>query len=179
MKRYGIIILILTMIAAVGYVSEKQSSKMEFASNTIQIGMITSDLDKSLHFYKNVLGFIQDPERPSFEVNEDFGKRSGLTDGLPIKVQVLKLGAGSESTQLKLMTFGDKAKTQANEYIHSHTGVQYLTIRVKNLTPFVESIKKHKVEFLGETPVPLGADNHFVLVKDPDGTFVELIGPMK
>ena len=31
----------------------------------------------------------------------------------------------------------------------------------------------------GETPIPLGPDSHFVLIKDPDGTFVELIGPLK
>ncbi|MCF2520532.1 hypothetical protein L0660_22885 [Dyadobacter sp. CY351] len=28
------------------------------------------------------------------------------------------------------------------------------------------------------TPTPLTKDSHFVLVQDPDGTFVELIGPM-
>ncbi|MEW6237663.1 MAG: VOC family protein [Candidatus Omnitrophota bacterium] len=178
MKKTVLILCLVSLAALAGFVAEKQAAKMEFDSNTIQIGMIVSDLPASLTFYKEILGFMQEADRPSFDVNADFGKKSGLTDSLPIHVEVLKLGAGSESTQLKLMTFGEKAKKQENDYISTHTGVQYLTIRVKNLTPFVESIKKHNVKFAGETPIPLG-DNHFVLVKDPDGTFVELIGPMK
>ena len=35
------------------------------------------------------------------------------------------------------------------------------------------------VKLLGETPISLGGDSNFVLVQDPDGTFVELIGPME
>lgn len=51
---------------------------------------------------------------------------------------------------------------------------------VSDLTPFVERIKARGVTLLGKAPVPLGdSGNHFVLVQDPDGIFIELIGPMK
>lgn len=148
----------------------------EFSSPTISVGLIVSDLDKSMAFYTNVVGMTR---AGSFDVDEDFSKRSGLTDGTPFHVEVLKLIDGPESTQWKLMTFGDKAARHRNPYISSNTGMQYVTIMVKNLTPFVERIKKHNVKLLGETPIPLGEDSHFVLIKDPDGTFVELVGPMK
>ncbi len=148
----------------------------EFASPTISVGVIVSDLDKSLAFYTNVVGMTR---VSSFDVDVDFTRRSGLTEGTDLHVEVLKLVDDPEATQWKLMTFGDKAKKQSNRYISSHTGMQYTTINVKNLTPFLERIKKHKVKLLGETPIPLGPDRHFVLIKDPDGTFVELIGPMK
>jgi catechol 2,3-dioxygenase-like lactoylglutathione lyase family enzyme len=173
----GIAICIAGLLLIVGFVSAKSAAEKEFSSTTIQIGMIVSDMEQSLHFYKDIIGFRQfDP--PSFEVDADFGKRSGLTDSLPIHVEVLKLGDGDAATQLKLLAFGDKAKKQENEYIHSQTGIQYLTIFVKKLAPFVASLKEHNIKLLGETPIPLGSENHFVLVKDPDGTFVELIGPM-
>jgi catechol 2,3-dioxygenase-like lactoylglutathione lyase family enzyme len=155
------------------------AAEEEFASKTIHIGMVVSDLEKSMAFYKNTIGFIQDPARKSFDVDADFGKRSGLTDSLGIHVEVLKLGVGEEATQLKLLHFGDKPKKQENEYLHTHTGIQYLTILVSDLTPILKRIEDHKVKLLGETPVPLGGDNQFVLIQDPDGTFVELIGPKK
>jgi hypothetical protein len=35
------------------------------------------------------------------------------------------------------------------------------------------------VKLLGDTPIPLGGTTMFAVVQDPDGTFVELIGPME
>ncbi len=165
---------ILSLFIAALLIAPAFSAEEEFTSKVIQIGMIVSDLEASVKFYTEVVGMT---EQPGFEVDADFGKRSGLTDSLPIQVRVLKLGSGEDATQLKLITFGDKAKKQTNQFIHTNTGVQYITINVRELAPFVERIKKHKVKLLGETPIPLGK-RHFVMVKDPDGTFVELIGPM-
>ena len=126
------------------------AAESNFSSSTIQIGMIVSDLEESIDFYKNVVGMSSGGQ---FDVDADFGKRSGLTDSLPIHVKILKLDSGQEATSLKLMTFGDKAKPQKNEYLHSHTGIQYVTIMVKNLTPCLERIKKHNIQLLGDTPV--------------------------
>ncbi len=177
-KKVIIALSIVSLFAIAGYVSTNQSAEKEFSSTTIQIGMIVSDLDETVKFYKDIIGFKQfDP--PSFDVDAEFSKKAGLTDSLPIHVEVLKLGDGPTATQLKVMTFGDRPQQQKNEYFHSNTGIQYITIRVKNLTPFIESIQKHGIKLLGETPVPLGQTNYLVLVKDPDDTFVELIGPMK
>ncbi len=173
MKRASFILVLIAVLSLSAF-----SAPDEFSSKTILIGMIVSDLDESMHFYKDVIGMSQ-IGNSSFDVDADFGKKSGLTDSLPIHVEILKLGAGDDATQLKLMTFGDRAKKQENEYLHSQTGIQYLTINVVALQPFIDRIKKNNVPFLGNTPIPLGTDRHFVLVKDPDGTFVELIGPLE
>ncbi|MEO2045387.1 MAG: VOC family protein [Pirellulales bacterium] len=153
------------------------AAEKDFSRKNINIGMIVSDLPKSLHFYKEVVGLVQ-VDRTEFDVDADFGKRSGLTDSLAFHVEVLKLGAGENSTSLKLMTFGKQAKKQENQFIHSHTGIQYLTIYVTALDPILARIKQHQVKLLGKTPIPLGEKASFVLIQDPDGTFVELIGPM-
>ena len=47
------------------------------------------------------------------------------------------------------------------------------------LDPVLKRIKEHKVKLLGNTPIPLNETDHFVLVQDPDGTIIELIGPLK
>lgn len=153
------------------------AAEEEFESRVIDIGMVVSDLEESMEFYKDVIGFVQ-VDRTEFDVDADFGKRSGLTDSLEFHVEVLKLGRGDRATQLKLMSFGDRAKKQDNEYIHTQTGIQYLTIFVTELNPILERIEEAEIELLGETPIPLDARRHFVMVKDPDGTFVELIGPL-
>ena len=148
----------------------------EFSSPTIGIGVVVSDMDKALDFYTNVIGMIQ---TGSFDIKEDFSKKSGLAGGRPTHVKVLRLGQGEDATQWKLMTFGDKTKAQKDEFVSSRAGMRYITIMVKDLNPLVKRIKERQIKMLGETPVALGRDSHFVLIQDPDGTFIELIGPMK
>ena len=168
------IVLFLSALFGVGSAS---AAEKDFAKKTINMGMIVTDLDKSIKFYKEVVGMVQ-VDQTEFDVDADFGKRSGLTDALAVHVEVLKLGPGPDATRLKLMTFGDRAKKQENPFIHSHTGIQYLTIYVAEMEPILKRIKQHKVKLLGETPIGLGKNTSFVLIRDPDGTFVELIGPM-
>ena len=43
----------------------------------------------------------------------------------------------------------------------------------------IEKLKAAKVEFLGKTPATLGGKNHILVFRDPDGNFIEFIGPMK
>jgi catechol-2,3-dioxygenase len=150
----------------------------DFSSKIISMGVVVSDLEKSMAFYKDVVGMVQ-VDQKSFEVNTDVGWRTGLTDSIPFHVEVLKLGSGENTSQFKLMTFGDKARKQKNNFIHDQTGMQYITILVTELEPFIKRIKEHKVKMLGETPTLLNENTYFILIKDPDGTFVELIGPMK
>jgi catechol 2,3-dioxygenase-like lactoylglutathione lyase family enzyme len=137
---------------------------------------VTADLAKSLGFYTNVVGMVH---ISGFDVNGEIARKTGLTDGTPFRVEILRLGEGDNASDWKLMSFGDRAKSQPNEFILDRTGMRYITIMVNDLTPLLERIKQHNVKLLGETPIALGGDRHFVLIQDPDGTFVELIGPMK
>jgi catechol 2,3-dioxygenase-like lactoylglutathione lyase family enzyme len=151
-------------------------AQSEFSSGLIGVGLVSRDIDKSLDFYLNVVGMTKVSE---FDVNEDFGKSSGLTNGLAFHVDVLKLQDSPEANQWKIMSFKKEASHPMPKYIEDDNGMQYVTIMVNSLEPFLERIKKHNVALLGETPVPLGEENHFVLIQDPDGTIIELIGPLK
>jgi catechol 2,3-dioxygenase-like lactoylglutathione lyase family enzyme len=147
-----------------------------FASETIHIGVVASDLEASLRFYTEAIGMQR---LSSFEIDEDFGRRSGLTGGVPVRVEVLQLGTGETATQWKVMTFGERAEARPNTHIHDHVGMQYVTLFVNDLNAAVARLEEHGVALLGETPTPLNDGRHFVLVKDPDDTFIELIGPME
>ena len=165
------------LIAAVmALISTTSMAQSEFSSGLIGVGLVTRDLDKSLDFYLNVIGMTKVSE---FDVDGEFGSSSGLTDGIAFHVDVLKLQDSPDANQWKIMSFKKEGSHPMPKYIHDDTGMQYITINVNSLAPVLERIKKHKVKLMGDTPVPLGETDHFVLVQDPDGTIIELIGPLK
>lgn len=172
--RFSYIITMAILISLVFLFGFRMESPEEFESGTIDIGVVVSDLQHSIDFYTNILGMTQTGE---FSLNEGFGKNSGLTGGIPVDIKVLKLKEGGQTTQWKLMSFNKKANHPRPTHIQDDTGVQYITISVSSLTPFLERIKTNDIKLLGNTPIPLGADRQFALIQDPDGTFIELIGP--
>jgi catechol 2,3-dioxygenase-like lactoylglutathione lyase family enzyme len=169
------VIVFLTLLALPA--SPARAGELAFAEEAIHIGVVVKDLDVAVAFYTDVIGM---KKTGGFEVNAEMGKSTGLTGGLPFSVTVLKLRDEPDAAQFKVMSFEKDAKTPKSTHIQDALGMQYVTLMVADLTPFVERIKSRGVSLLGETPIPLGdSGNHFVLVQDPDGTFIELIGPMK
>jgi catechol 2,3-dioxygenase-like lactoylglutathione lyase family enzyme len=150
-------------------------AQTNFSSQLIGVGVVVSDMEKSLDFYTNAIGMVK---TGGFSLDADFAKRSGLTGGVPFDVVVLKLEDSPLANEWKLMSFGQKAGSPAQEFIQEGTRMQYITIHVKNLQPIVDRLSARGVKFLGETPTPLDKNRFFLFVQDPDGTFVELIGPM-
>ena len=172
MKKLSVIL----MIALAAILSPDIMAQSEFSSGLIGVGVVCKDIDKSLDFYLNVIGMTKVGE---FDVDGDFGTSSGLTDGIAFHVDVLKLQDSPDANQWKLMSFKKEGSHPMPTYIHDDTGMQYITIMVSSLEPFLKRIKEHKVKLMGDTPIPLGETDHFVLVQDPDGTIIELIGPLK
>ena len=172
MKKITFSFLILLFLIG----SYQVSAQSEFSSTTIEFGVVVSDIEKALDFYTNVIGMSKVGE---FDVDEEFSKISGLTGGVPFHVDILKLEDKPGATQWKLMSFEKDAAHPLSIYIQDDTGVQYVTINVTSLKPFLERIKKHHIKLLGDTPVQLDATNHFVLISGPDGTIIELIGPLE
>jgi len=150
-------------------------AQSNFTSKTIGIGVVVADLNRSLDFYVNGIGMVK---TGSFTINEEFSKRSGLANGASAAVTILKLENSPEATDWKLMSFNTKASHPKSQFIQDDTGMQYITINVKALNPIIKRLKQMKVPLLGSTPTSLNGKSHFVLVQDPDGTFIELIGPL-
>jgi len=138
---------ILLIICGILTISFGSSGQSDFSKSAISIGIVVEDLNKSLEFYYNVVGMVKVRE---FTVDSEKAKRMGLSRGESFDIKVLKL---------------------------ENSGIRYITIFVKSMTPVIERIKKHSVKMLGETPTMLDENRQFVLIKDPDGNFVEFIGP--
>ena len=146
----------------------------DFAKSGISVGVVVEDLTKSLDFYLNVIGMVKTGE---FGVDAAKAKELGLSNGNSFDVKVLKLENSDNAPEWKLMSFGKKATHPKQNYVPDDTGMQYVTIFVKSMKPLLERIHQHGVKTLGTTPAMLSETLQFVLVQDPDGNFIELIGP--
>src|SRR3954466_2113999 len=93
---------VMVIAFALGGLANQKAEESNFATQTIDIGMVVSDLEKSLKFYKDVLGFT---EVTGFKVPGDFAADSGLANKHELDVHVLVLGQGATATKLKLMDF--------------------------------------------------------------------------
>jgi catechol 2,3-dioxygenase-like lactoylglutathione lyase family enzyme len=176
--------LIVTIAMALAGCASTPTAKVatdDFTSTTVDFGIVVSDIDKSLDFYKNGLGLTQ---VATFDVSAVMGRESGLSDDKPFKVYVLKLGDGPTATSVKLMQFCDApGKKQDNTFIHSTLGVSYLTIWVQDTNAAVARAKAAGGEIMANGPyaLPDGSSERMYLtcVRDPDGNIVEMVGPKK
>jgi catechol 2,3-dioxygenase-like lactoylglutathione lyase family enzyme len=146
----------------------------EFARSGIAVGVIVEDIQKSVDFYTNVIGMVQVRE---FSVDVEKARKMGLSNGQSFDIKVLKLINNEDASEWKLMSFRKKSEASKQGYIPEKNGFRYVTIFVKSMKPVLERIRKYGVKTMGETPLMLDANRQFVSVRDPDGNFVELIGP--
>lgn len=152
-----------------------------FTRTTIDLGCVVTDVEKSVRFYTEGIGFR---ELKGFEVPADVARDAGLTDLRPLSVRVLVLGDDESATKLKLMQIaGTLPRTGDNDFIHSHTGFRYLTIFVADPDAVLERLDKLGVKPIAKGPVglpdSLAPGLSLTCVRDPDGNIVELLGPRK
>jgi catechol 2,3-dioxygenase-like lactoylglutathione lyase family enzyme len=177
MKKYGIPLLIVVWVVAGSLVigaAQQSSGKAAFSRTTIDLGMVVSDVEKAAKFYTEAIGFT---EMTGFDVSAQLAGDTGLTDNRPFKVRVFALGDEPTATKLKIMQIpGAGSKKVDNQYIGSSLGFRYLTVSVSDLTKTMERLKQNGIAPVKE-PYRLGGNSYLILVKDPDGNTIELIGP--
>ncbi len=175
MKKYLTALLFLLLIQPIQ--ARENNPETAFSSPTVDIGIVAADLEKAASFYANALGLT---ETKGFSATAEKATAFGLTDHLGADIRVFILGEGTGATRLKLMSFPSSPGASPDQsYIHSTIGLSYLTLRVSDMDATLERLKKAKVALLGKTPALLSGEMYLVTVKDPDGNFIELIGPMK
>ncbi|QEG20473.1 VOC family protein [Mariniblastus fucicola] len=170
---------IAILVCAVGssFISAgSNQDESEFTKPTIDIGCVVSDIDASVKFYTEAIGFEQTSE---FKVGAEYANKVGLTDNKPLDVKVLTLGTGAGATQLKLMQVDGESAKAAHDHIHTTLGYSYLTIYVKSTEAAMKRLKDAGVETVAESPLPIeGAEQiTLTLIRDPDGNIIELISP--
>lgn len=158
------------------------STKSEFARGTIDVGVVTSDVERAVKFYTEAIGF---QEIQGFSVDSELCADAGLTDHKKLDVRVLVLENDPSATRLKLMSLpGVKSKTTDNAFIHSQLGYKYLTINVTDGNATLARLKQAGVKPIAKGPVKIPeklvpGGLSLAVVRDPDGNLIELIGPVR
>jgi len=166
--------LALTLLAFAPPVCAAES---EFSKPIIDIGIVVKDSARTAQFLTNALGF---KEVRGFSVTADLGRKIGLIDGHAAEVRVFVLEEVEQATRIKVLSFPEAPGKQGDQaYIHSTLGIRYLTLYVKDINAPLARLKKAGVPTLGETPLEISPGTWLVAVKDPDGNFIEFVGPRR
>jgi len=175
-RLLALLAVLVTGILFIGVFAATGVTKGGFVRTTIDVGIVVSDVEKAAKFYKEALGFT---EEEGFDVSAEMGGGSGLTNNQAFHVRVFVLGEEPTATKIKLMEFPKvPGKRIDNRYIHSSYGLSYLTIYVTDTTAALERVKKAGAVALKEPYQIRGGKNYLTLVRDPDGNFIELVGPL-
>jgi glyoxylase I family protein len=129
----------------------------------IDIGIVCSDFDNSLHFYRDQLGL---------EVALDIEIPASTAVGAhlaPRKFRQVRLRAGQ--TLIKLMEIESPPPERSLDF---QAGVRWLTFICYDVPAEVARLKTNGVEFLAE-PVSAPDAKHVVCAKGPDGMLIELV----
>jgi catechol 2,3-dioxygenase-like lactoylglutathione lyase family enzyme len=147
----------------------------EFSKPIIDLGIVVKDAERTAAFLTNAIGF---KEVRGFPVTAELGRKIGLIEGHAVNVRVFVLEEIEPATRIKILAFPQAASRLPDQTtIHATLGLRYLTLYVKDLNRALERLKQANVPLLGESPVDLGSGTFLVAVRDPDGNFIELLGP--
>ncbi|MFT5050745.1 MAG: catechol 2,3-dioxygenase-like lactoylglutathione lyase family enzyme [Chlamydiales bacterium] len=168
----------IAALAALLLIFGFREESANFASPSVDFGIVVSDIDAAARFYGESLGLS---EAEGFEVGVDFCRAAGLTDEQPLSVRVFVLDDNGSGSKVKLMQLeGVESRPANNAFIHSQLGMSYMTLFVSDLDVVLRKLAKDGVKPLAAGPVKIGAEAtapSLAVVRDPDGNLIELIGP--
>jgi len=178
MKTLTSLFLFSTIIFCITALADDRTETTEFITPIIDLGCVVSDIDASVKFYTEAIGFRS---TGGFQVDAPFATTAGLTNQKSLDIKVLTLGDGAGATKLKLMQIGTGSKKASNDFIDTTLGFSYITVIVKSTDAAMARLKQAGVKPIAKGPatLPTNLDPSLALtiVRDPDGNFIELVGP--
>ena len=130
-------------------------------------GIVVQNIDESLFFYENLLGF------KVFKKMEESGPEISTFLGIKnVKVTTIKM-RNQFNQMIELLYYQEQA--HKNDVFINQLGPTHLALSVINLDDIYQNFKKQNIEFISS---PIITDNKFAKVafcKAPEGTFVELV----
>ena len=138
-------------------------------------GLCVSNLDKSIEFYRDVLGLTMIKRE---EPKATRARKLGVP-GAVIQIAVFEYGTNNQN-QLELIEYLEpKAPNTYGEPVNS-IGQVHISFKVDDLEAEIARLSKLGVEFVGGNDCEVNAEGplkgwKWIYFKDPDGTNLELI----
>lgn len=137
------------------------------------IGLVVSDIEISEQFYKDILGM---QEFGGFSLDEQWSNEAGAADGKPFSVKQFKMKNLSSGTVLKLAYFDKTEKQADSKGININSGVNYISLYY-NAIDFNEVVERISISGIEKLGWVKRESYQLVFIKDPDGIFIEIVGP--
>lgn len=130
---------------------------MQFLSPMLEVGVVTNNMDKMVHFYREVLGL---PYKELLEYPGGKQHRFSIGDSI-----------------LKLVGW-DQAPTQASPKgpANTATGIRYFSFAAGNIPQVIIDVRA--AGYQAADPTEFGPGWGFTFITDPDGNAIELYGPL-
>ncbi len=137
------------------------------------IGIVVSDLDKALCFYRDLLGL-----KIVKDMNESGAYIDNISDLTGVQVRTVKMAA-DDGNLVELLFYASHPLGQGKINPINKIGCSHVAFTVDNLDE--EYLKLKQAGILFNTPPQYSPDGYakVTFCKDPDGSFIELVEVLK
>ena len=136
--------------------------------NFRHVGIVTTNLKKSLIFYQNHLGL-----KKIKIINENKKLMNKILNLKNSNLKTIKLGL-NKKVFLELLYF--KNLRQKKRYIKIFSpGLTHFSVTIKNLDKIYNDLKKKNVKFLSKPALSHDKKVKLVFCKSPENIFIELV----
>lgn len=132
------------------------------------VGIVVTNLDKALEFYKDILGFYV--VRKMYETGEYIDNLLALKG---VKVKTIKLAADDENL-IELLYFESHSRKAINKDV-CDIGYSHVAFTVENLGYEYKRLKKKGVKFYCSPQISPDKRVKVVFCRDPEGNIIELV----
>lgn len=140
-------------------------------------GIVVDDLDKSLSFYKDILGY-----KIISDTNESGNFISTILGFENVKVRTVKMKPNDQSNALiELLEFkSHRGDVHAEkDYKLYRIGPTHVALTVENLSELYIKMLDANIEFISEPKISADGNAKVVFCKAPEGTYFELVQILK
>ena len=173
LKTAVILVLALSSLAFAQTAPAPAPAFPSFVTGVGNFSHIVADLDKSLAFYRDVIGLQPTAPPQAFSGNPAI-MRLGNTVGA--QSRYVALSVPGSAIGVELIEYKDIARTPVYPRFQD-PGAANLIVRLRDVDSVLEKVKKTpgaKVLSAGGVPATIGNGGKIVFIQDPDGFVLEL-----
>lgn len=143
-------------------------------ANVRHIGIVVTDLDRSLRFYRDMLGLTI--VRALDESGAYLDNMLALHD---VRVTTVKLAGGDGPTLVELLRFASHAEPSTTARTPYTPGPTHVAFTVEDLDAVYERLLRDGVPFNALPQLSPDGSAKVTFCRDPDGTLVELVEALR
>lgn len=133
------------------------------------LGIVVSDIEKSLHFYRDILGL--QIKRDMLEEGDFIDTILGLKN---VQVRTVKMSADGGSL-IELLYFKSRPKKPKLNKKNCNIGTPHVAFTVANIDAEYKKFKKSGVKFNSAPQISPDGKAKVAFCRDPDGVPIELV----